>query len=320
MKKIVEIKYLGNKKLVPQPGMTYTIGRDMENQIILPDSTVSRKHASITYNGKDCFIKDLNSRNGVFVNDRKVVQTRLRNHDLITIGGIPITVVSRFDMPLTKPISKIENQNQGRSDDSIIIHKKFSELMSQVEKGSPLEKELKNIHNVVSQSRKRLKAAATTDSLTKISNRGFFDKFLKSEILRDARYEHSLSLMLIDIDHFKKINDEFGHPQGDKILKWIANQLKNLIRQTDVVARYGGEEFAIILLETELKNAQQVAEKIREKIAVSSQFELVKPITISIGVASYPLNGYTDREIIQAADMALYYSKQHGRNQVTVSK
>jgi len=317
MKKIIEIKYLGNKKLVPQPGLSYTIGRDVGNEIILPDSTVSRKHASISYNGNECIIKDLNSRNGVFVNDKKVIQTRLKDHDLITIGGIPITFVSRFDQPASNAFSKMEHQ--GRSDDSIIIHKKFAKLMDQVEKGSPLARELKNIHDVVSQSRKRLKTAATIDQLTGIVNRGYFDKLLKSEILRDARYEHSLSLLLIDIDRFKEINDEFGHPQGDKILKWIANQFKNLIRQTDVVARYGGEEFAIILLETELNNAQKVAEKIREKVAVSSQFEVVKPITISIGVANYPVNGYTDKEIIQAADIALYHSKQHGRNQVTVS-
>jgi diguanylate cyclase (GGDEF)-like protein len=316
--KIIEIKYLGNKKLIPKPGVTYTIGREPGNEIILPDSTVSRKHASITFNGKDCLIRDLNSRNGVFVNDKKVLQARLKDHDLITIGGIPITIVAKPDVTATSGM--VKNEFQSRSDDSILIHRKFDELLNHVEKGSPLAKELKDIHEAVSQSRKRLKAAATIDSLTGIYNRGYFDKLLKSEILRNARYEHPVSLLLIDIDKFKDVNDEYGHQQGDRILKWIADLLRKIVRQTDVVARYGGEEFTVILLETELNNATKVAEKIREKIAVTSQFELVKPITVSIGISNYPENGFIDKEIIRAADIALYHSKQHGRNQVSVSK
>ena len=318
MSKVFEIKYLGNKNLIPESGKEYTIGRDVSNDIILPDSTVSRKHAMITFNGRDCTIKDLNSTNGIFVNDNKVAQKKLENRDLITVGSIPITVVTKEE--IFKNFKKNrETTYDARSEDSIIIQKKFVQLIQEIDdEDSKLAQKIKEIESTVNENRKKLKTAATIDPLTGIYNRGYFDKFIKNEILRDARYGHKFSLLIADIDFFKKINDKFGHQQGDKILKWISTQLKFMIRQTDVVARYGGEEFVVVLVETGIDEAKKVAEKIREKISVASQFELIQPITISIGVAGFPDNGSTDKDVLQAADMALYQSKQNGRNCVTI--
>lgn len=161
-----------------------------------------------------------------------------------------------------------------------------------------------------------------TDNLTGIANRRFFDYTLKRELLRARRYGRPLSLLMIDIDFFKKINDHYGHPVGDTVLQEMGKLLKSLFRKTDLPARYGGEEFAVVLPETPAVAAQALAEKLRDQAAkkiFAPQGERIS-LTISIGVATVETGiqsqNLTEEEIILAADQALYRAKHSGRNRV----
>lgn len=163
-----------------------------------------------------------------------------------------------------------------------------------------------------------------TDTLTGIANRRFFDYTLKRELLRVRRYGRPLSLLMVDIDFFKKINDRYGHPAGDVVLQEMGELLKGLFRATDLPARYGGEEFAVILPETPAVAALALAEKLRDQGAKKVFAPLGERIslTISIGVATLESNMQADKlteaDLILAADQALYRAKHAGRNRVEV--
>ncbi|MES9869584.1 MAG: diguanylate cyclase [Sedimenticola sp.] len=164
-----------------------------------------------------------------------------------------------------------------------------------------------------------LEQLATHDSLTNLYTRRMFHESLDNELARSMRFDHPLSLLLIDIDRFKQINDTHGHPAGDTVLQKLSARLLKESRGIDYVCRYGGEEIAIILPETDGQNAQQVAERMNLTVsALPFQIDDTQSvsITISIGVASYPLHGDTDTFLIAAADSALYDAKEQGRNRV----
>jgi diguanylate cyclase (GGDEF)-like protein len=155
-----------------------------------------------------------------------------------------------------------------------------------------------------------------TDALTKLFNRRFFDERVAFEFERAQRYHTPLSLLVADIDHFKKYNDTHGHSRGDEALKAVAKQLLDGVRSQDVVCRYGGEEFALILPGTDAEQAMVVAESLRYAIE-HYQGPLVAPITISVGVAGIHDGGVTGvAELFRAADSALYLAKAAGRNRV----
>ena len=165
----------------------------------------------------------------------------------------------------------------------------------------------------------KLQRLAITDGLTKLHNSRSFYSQLEVEVDRFNRYKHPLSLLLLDIDHFKEYNDNYGHLEGDKVLVRISQLIKACLRKLDTAYRYGGEEFTVILPETSGEEAVLVAERIRKTI----QTEKFKPesakelgITISIGVAQYAAEEQLST-FIQRADKAMYSSKQLGRNRVT---
>ena len=166
-------------------------------------------------------------------------------------------------------------------------------------------------------SQERLIKRANTDSLTHLYNHRYFQERLATEISRAQRYDHRLSVLMIDIDKFKNFNDRQGHPSGDRALHDIANIMKAEVRDMDVVARYGGEEFAVILPETDLEEALAAAERIRTAVMrhcfYGKDGETV-PLTVSVGVAHYPIHSTQREGLIMAADMALYRAKQSGRN------
>jgi len=157
---------------------------------------------------------------------------------------------------------------------------------------------------------------AIYDELTQIYNRRYFQSVLKNELEKVKRYNIDSCLLFFDIDFFKKINDNYGHDIGDLVLKNLSSLVKNSIRTTDQFFRIGGEEFAIILTNTTLKDATQVAEKIRI-ITKNYTFEKVGKITISIGVTKIKKTD-TEELLYKRADEALYQSKKTGRNKVTV--
>jgi len=163
---------------------------------------------------------------------------------------------------------------------------------------------------------------ATTDRMTGLYSHHFFEKNLEEEMERARRYKATFSLVMFDIDHFKKFNDTYGHVQGDLIIKEIARILTQSVRQVDFPARYGGEEFAVILPSVEAKGALVVAERLRKRVE-KHEFPGEKGplhVTISVGVAEFDQEGtYAASEIVREADKALYQSKEHGRNRVTAA-
>ncbi|HEX7808603.1 MAG TPA: GGDEF domain-containing protein, partial [Thermoanaerobaculia bacterium] len=156
--------------------------------------------------------------------------------------------------------------------------------------------------------------------LTPAYNHRHFQDALSKEIHRHGRTGHELALAMLDIDNFKKINDTFGHPVGDEILKGLVEELMTNARDTDVVARYGGEEFAIIFPDTPGHSAREAANRMRElverRVFPLTSLERTLHVTVSIGVAVYPRDGATSADLISRADAALYFAKKNGKNQV----
>lgn len=160
---------------------------------------------------------------------------------------------------------------------------------------------------------------ATTDGLTELYNHRYFQEQIRMQIEQSKRYTHNFSLIIIDIDFFKKFNDTFGHQSGDAVLRQVAQTLKKNVRATDIVCRYGGEEMSIILPNTGKDEAFSTAQKICERVA-SKKFKLAGDketnVTISLGVSTFPYDGDSASSIIEAADKRLYNAKNNGRNQV----
>jgi diguanylate cyclase (GGDEF)-like protein len=174
--------------------------------------------------------------------------------------------------------------------------------------------QLESYQKELEQDNLDLQRASLTDALTHIGNRAAFDQRLNEEIYRARRYGTALSLILIDVDHFKSYNDSFGHPAGDAVLQQVARVLRGRARPSDFVARYGGEEFAVVLTTTDRSGAQNVAEAMRA--AVEQADFPQRRITVSVGVATLH-EGTADRTaLLQAADTALYAAKHGGRNRV----
>ncbi len=180
-------------------------------------------------------------------------------------------------------------------------------------------REVDSLRNEVNRAREE----AMIDGLTGLANRRSFDRALASHLARSGAESHGPSLLIADIDHFKRINDSYGHVFGDKVIRSIATILRDNVKGKDLAARYGGEEFVVVLPETPIEGALSLAEKIR-KIVESSRIkrvgnnEIVANVTISLGVACrHP--GETDQELVSRADAALYQSKQQGRNRVTLA-
>jgi two-component system cell cycle response regulator len=157
---------------------------------------------------------------------------------------------------------------------------------------------------------------AETDPLTNIYNRRKFSRVLDLEIQRVERYDRSLSIVLLDIDHFKRVNDTYGHDTGDYVLRRVTELIKDNIRITDILARYGGEEFVIILPETDVKGASRQIERMRKTIEKTS-FDGVGNLTISAGIVGY-MGGDSCKSMITRADKALYLAKEEGRNRVRI--
>lgn len=162
-------------------------------------------------------------------------------------------------------------------------------------------------------------ALATTDGLTELYNHRYFQEQMLQNIETGKRYNKPFSLIMIDIDFFKKFNDTYGHQSGDAVLRQVAQILKKNVRSTDIVCRYGGEEMAIILTNTKNEDALVTAQKICHAVA-EHPLKLVNgngvQVTISLGVSTYPSNGDTPQAMIKFADDCLYKAKEHGRNQV----
>ena len=165
----------------------------------------------------------------------------------------------------------------------------------------------------------RLKQLTKTDFLTQLYNRGYWEENLIQEFTRLKRYNHQSTLLMCDIDHFKRINDTYGHAAGDVVIQTIADAVRKNLRATDIAGRYGGEEYAVLLVDTPLDQALVLAERLRksvEALVISYNDHNIK-VSLSLGLAQYHANMTEHRQWIEASDKGLYQSKANGRNQVT---
>ena len=174
------------------------------------------------------------------------------------------------------------------------------------------------------ETNKELEQKNTIDELTGLFNRRFYDQKIVAEYRRSKRNLTPLSIILIDIDHFKSVNDTFGHQAGDKCLSWLSEQIKSEIkRSSDMAFRYGGEEFCLILPDTDTEGATALAEDLRKKITAEVCLfkDIEIPLTISCGIGTYQQQeDVLPEQLFAAADKALYQAKDNGRNQTQVCK
>jgi diguanylate cyclase (GGDEF)-like protein len=182
---------------------------------------------------------------------------------------------------------------------------------------------LRHGNNVIEEDRKRLREYrfhATIDAVTGLFNRHWLRKMLPRQMVRSSRCSEPLTILMIDIDHFKQFNDRYGHVAGDCALKLVADCLRDTVRPTDMVTRYGGEEFLVLLPSASAENGLRIGERLRRvinaKTVTSADGVELAGVTISIGVAQMPEDS-TPEAFIDAADAALYRAKLGGRDQVS---
>jgi diguanylate cyclase (GGDEF)-like protein len=252
-------------------GHDLVVGREEGVPILLTDDGVSRRHAQVSLRDGEALLRDLGSRNGLFVNGKQVQEHLLSDGDKIQLG---VTTTIKFTF----------------TDD--------------------LEAEYQ----------RRLVDAALRDPLTGLYNRRHFDERLGAELSAARRHGTPLTLMVVDVDHFKNINDTHGHLAGDAVLRQVAEVLQAAMRKEDVVARFGGEEFVVIARSTDLAGASRFAERIRRQIEerVCSFERLELQVTASIGIAELGAEGGA-QDLLDAADRALYQAKASGRNTIVVA-
>ncbi|MBN2711959.1 MAG: diguanylate cyclase [Planctomycetes bacterium] len=193
-----------------------------------------------------------------------------------------------------------------------------------IQSNASLRRELASAHKDLAEQQSQiaeLKTAVRVDALTQVGNRAAFDERLDEAIQRLDRYNEAFSLIMIDVDHFKKVNDTYGHVAGDRVLKGLAMKLKASLRGTDFLARYGGEEFGVILPKTPLADGKKVGEDLREAVEYS-KFTLDNSelrISVSAGVAE-AVKPESAESLVKKADKALYSAKEKGRNRVEMSE
>lgn len=178
-----------------------------------------------------------------------------------------------------------------------------------------LQDEVKRRNQELEAINAELTRSATTDPLTGLFNRRHFMQRAHEEVKRAQRYQRCFGLLMLDVDHFKRLNDEFGHLAGDEVLVVLASVVKGTLRETDLLARFGGEEFIIGLPETGPTGAAVVAERLRQRVAAAPLPGVDRSVTVSVGAAALPTDGVESvDQLIQLADDALYRAKSQGRN------
>jgi diguanylate cyclase (GGDEF)-like protein len=233
---------------------------------------------------------------------------------------IPVIMVTA----LNELEDKIKGMNAGADD---FISKPFNKLELMVRVRSLLR--IKFLNDALNEkvqelqrAKEELRQLAITDGLTGLYNYRYFKEHLSQELNRAKRHKLAVSVVMMDLDHFKHYNDTNGHPAGDTVLRQISKLLKENIRNIDLAARYGGEEFVLVLLEANKASARIVAEKIRRFVEeYTFEFEENQPnkkITISAGVAAFPEDGQDFDTLVNSADQRLYRAKQAGRNAIFV--
>jgi diguanylate cyclase (GGDEF)-like protein len=245
------------------------IGRDTNNDIVLEDTEVSRRHARVEARGASWVLMDVGSTNGTFLNDRELEGcVRLKRGDRMKIGSHIFKFLTGDDVESA-------------------YHDEIYQL-------------------------------SITDNLTGIPNQRALREELKREISRARRHSLPTSLLMLDIDRFKEVNDRYGHLAGDAVLARVAATVRAATRDGDTVARYGGEEIAVLMPQTEVAEAHGVAERVRAAIEglVTAYRGLSIGVTVSIGCAALALEDAHLDDLVKRSDDKLYEAKSAGRNRV----
>ena len=212
---------------------------------------------------------------------------------------------------IVKAVDHYRNEQEAREQQ---VESRLVQLQDKLE---TMEEQSVRMQNHLEEQRVR----AISDPLTQLPNRGAYNERVEQEYVRWRRYNHDLTMVVCDLDHFKKINDNYGHLAGDKVLKLVAKLISRRLRETDFVARYGGEEFVILMPETSVAKAQKVVEALREAVAESPFNFSGEPVqvTMSFGVTDFHTNDESHESVFQRADDALYQAKKQGRNRSIVA-
>lgn len=239
---------------------------------------------------------------------------------LLVMGIIFILLYIQLRYLIVQPIAKLLSVMRSVTAEMDLSHRVSGSTWSLELK--QLTEYFNHLLKTVEDNSIKLEELSTRDSLTGLYNRRKFQEFIQSEINREARHDHGFSVIMIDLDNFKYINDTFGHPVGDMVLKEIAVLFAIELRRVDLLARFGGDEFAIILPEAEVARGLQVANKLRQTLE-DKVFDL--PVgqlhmTASFSLVSYPEDGKTPEEIYSAMDVVLYKAKAGGKNQVMTAR
>ena len=289
-----------------KPEQSYSLGRNPDHAIFLADPTVSRNHARILWKNDSFEIRDTESTNGILLNGKAVHAAQLFTGDRIQVGAVQLRYYETWN--------SIEDTLS--PDDSVLIEKRMQDLAKMI-KDPGLKSRFDEMVSLFNVKKRNLSELAYRDPLTGLLNRRSFDKTIHTEWKRRKRYQRPLSLIMIDIDHFKKVNDRYGHQKGDSILKTVGAIIHENVRSSDSPCRYGGEELAVILPETGLQSAIATAEKLRSLVATQVQEIEGIPVTVSLGVGAFKHTMKQPDDLVAAADHALYTAKKEGRNQVS---
>lgn len=261
---------------------------------------------------------------------------------LVVWGGVSLLVLSPLAR-LHAAVQRIEGGDLGaragldRSDELGLLGRAFDAMAARLQAHTAdLEREvalrsahiqrqneeLARVNQHLGTMNQQLERLATTDGLTGLANRREIERAMEFELDRARRVAHPFCLLLLDLDHFKAVNDTWGHQRGDEVLVNVADALRCILRNTDLQARWGGEEFLVVLLDTGREAGLRTAEKVRaavEALGMRDPAGQPLPITVSVGVACFPEDGSESRSLFAAADEALYRAKQAGRNRVVVA-
>jgi diguanylate cyclase (GGDEF)-like protein len=259
--------------------------------------------------------------------DAAYLQVRsFRDLTLMFVAGLLLcvsTIAYRLGLLIVRPLERLTQGAAEVAEGDLAVDlpaaegevgyltKVFNHMVGRLRQG---RQELDAVNETLRRKNEELERLSTSDSLTGLSNRRFLTQRLSEELIRSHRNDHSFTILMADVDRFKKYNDTYGHPAGDEVLKKVAKILRSSTRAEDCTARYGGEEFAVLISGKVGDAAMEVAERIRARVA-AEEFP-GENVTISVGVAEFPEHGHTAEAVIANADDALYQAKREGRNRV----
>ncbi len=301
--------YFNNKKMLLEEGRKYIIGRAPGCDAVIDDKFVSRRHASLELSGGSVLLSDLGSMNGTWYEGERVDKAELRSNSSFRIANNNLSL---------RTSSENDDRKRAEAGDTMLFEKQLAALLEGSD-DPELARGIDVLRRLYNKKKESLSELASRDGLTGLHNRRHFDEKIAEEVSRAARYERELSLLMIDIDHFKAVNDRHGHQKGDEALAAVAETLRSSFRSTDILCRYGGEEIAVLLPETSEANAARIAELCRSKIEAGTPKLLGFGLTVSIGVSSRA-EGDAPELLVKAADGALYKAKEGGRNRVASSR